>query len=386
VDVPKGESTPVSQQQWQLWANENLPKTPTLELGVELPSMMASSILVIDALSPNASRWEVYVGEDLVSSPAGVRLAVNLSLTDGVHSIRVVAIAENWPTEESMLDFGPAVSSAEFTKVVTVDTIPPVFHNLETYPSADGHTVLVKGSVLDNVTGADWVGVAGYSESVTPDENGQFELSIPLEAVGAQTTLSVVGLDKLNNETVASVLVIFPPDRWERISENGALIEIRTIPDFNPFDLKEVGYLEILNGWDGDYWVKYQNHTKVFGPEREPNLWRNIRIGLILLVILVAAVVIRKVYRNATRLSRIVTTGMEIGFQEMQNNLIDETTIGSNDFRNNLLAEELGEWFKLFPAAGKAFLKFIMGRGFDTKLKEHARKNQAARLNRKEGE
>ena len=368
--VPAGPSEPVqvTSEDWQIWAAANAPETPVITLGVELPLTQSVNYFGLEALSTNGARWEVYVDGQLVAAPMGGHIAETLTLADGLHQIRLVSIAETVPSDSRYMEYGPAVSTAEFSHQVQVDTVAPGFVELHTVPSDDGKTVFVRGYLQDEISGPFKVSVDGFVETVTVQENGFFEVVLPIQNVGTYTTLSVRGYDKLNNVALANVTVVFPPNRWERISPTGELLTVDSTPGFDPFSVDVVGIPKVLTGYGEDYWVQYVNHQKVRGPINEPAGWGTIR--MVLWVILGALVlgflgfIAWQNLKPAMAMSKALNTSLAVRQDLAAANLLKSP----EDVRNGIIVAALQSFLETRPTAQKTFMAFLAQWGFAEKL------------------
>lgn len=379
-------TAPDPYQVWQKWASENQPAPPNIQLGQVLPDRIAASTLYVDAVSADATRWEMYLDGNIVMQPSGTRLQGSVPLTDGNHTIRIVAITEVFPGDVAIQQFGPASASSDVQYGVFVDVTPPQFYNLLSVPSADGKSIVVSGTLVDSASGACCVSISGVRNAYNVDNTGNFSVMVPVESVGVLTSLSVTGVDKMSNKYVTSVSVTLPANRWERVTSDGSWVDVNTTPGFDPFNLQIVGILQVLKGYGDDYWIQYTNNVPG-QPLREPEWWGEIKIGIVVVGVVIALVIVAFLVFQMTAVPRALAKQMSQSRSSTPTAMVpygqpnqalfnksEQALLTDRDKFNRLLMVALDLYFKAHPVEAEKFLEFVNGSDLGRRIQHHRAK------------
>lgn len=293
--------------EWMRWANNNKPPSPNIEVAVGIPATSIQDVIYID-MNAKATRWEIYVDDALVSEVKNSHLVTTLKVSEGVRTIKIVSFMEVSPPSD-LQSFGPAVSSSELVYIVSVDISPPEVVLTQVTPMEKA--LSVSGILTDKSSGACCVIISGLDETITVDSSGAFTLLVPFEKIGVATSLTLIGYDNVKNATSVLVPVTLPPNRWERISPNGEWVSVNVTPGFNPFDVSIVGFMQLLKGYSGDYWVQYASNTTVGPPQREPASWMYLKAGVVITGLVVLLIVVGMVVWQVTALPRAISNAFK---------------------------------------------------------------------------
>lgn len=248
-------ATPLpTREDWQLWADQNRPRVPTIV--VEIPLEWAST-QVPYTLRSSGELTELYVNGSKATT-TGSSLTGTLKLSEGLNTIFVRTVSTACPEDVHLREFGCVNSEATFEQEVLVDTQPP---SLDYQTASAGGKFKVWGEVRDAHVGPDELSfIYGFEVGRVDVSQGNFSFLVSYEGLG--DFLEVRVYDRLGNEAVYRVMVVWPA-RWVLYDAEGHQITYRLNQDFHPFSLKDAGF-KALSGWGaGTHWVLYDDSGNV---------------------------------------------------------------------------------------------------------------------------